>query len=339
MIETKFPSKQLIIDRLNSSYGIKVATLTPILLGADINAQVYKAETSNQLSYFIKLRRGQRRDIGVILQLALHESSIKHIVPPVKTTQGAPTHQIDGFTLIVYPFIDGQDGFGKALTDDQWITLGKTMKKIHEFNVPESIKKYIEKESYSSEWYNAVRLVYTHINAAQTATGKVAIELIIFMQKHKNTIQRLIERTEQLAHKVKKLSPQNVLCHADIHAGNVLITNDDQIYIVDWDQPIMAPKERDLMFIGGGIGNIWNNPEEEKLFYEGYGKTKINTDLLAYYRHERIMEDMAIYSQELLLSSLGEGDDSETMYKHFVDMFEPNGVVDIALKTYILEAQ
>lgn len=32
--------------------------------------------------------------------------------------------------------------------------------------------------------------------------------------------------------------------------------------IVDWDEPIMAPKERDLMFIGGGVANVWNDPSE-----------------------------------------------------------------------------
>ena len=34
------------------------------------------------------------------------------------------------------------------------------------------------------------------------------------------------------------------------------------IYIVDWDEPIMAPKERDLMFIGGGVANVWNKPRK-----------------------------------------------------------------------------
>jgi hypothetical protein len=42
------------------------------------------------------------------------------------------------------------------------------------------------------------------------------------------------------------------LCHSDIHAGNILIDVNDDFYIVDWDNPILAPKEHDLMFIGGG---------------------------------------------------------------------------------------
>ena len=122
-----------------------------------------------------------------------------------------------------------------------------------------------------------------------------------------------------------------MLCHADIHAGNVLIEKNDTIYIVDWDQPIMAPKERDLMFIGGGIGNVWNNPREEKFFYKGYGKIEINMTILAYYRHERIVEDIALYSQQLLLTIDG-GKDREEMYKQFISMFEPRNVVEIAFK-------
>ena len=94
----------------------------------------------------------------------------------------------------------------------------------------------------------------------------------------------------------------------------------------------MAPKERDLMFIGGGVANVWNNPHEEEFFYKGYGKTEINTAILAYYRHERIVEDIAEYGQALLLTSDG-GEDRLEMYKQFMGMFEPNGVVDIAFKT------
>ncbi|MCX7114441.1 MAG: hypothetical protein NTW08_00790 [Gammaproteobacteria bacterium] len=45
-----------------------------------------------------------------------------------------------------------------------------------------------------------------------------------------------------------------------------------------------------------------------------------------------IVEDIAEYGQHLLLTTEGAENRSE-MYKHFIAMFEPNGVIDIAFKT------
>lgn len=122
------------------------------------------------------------------------------------------------------------------------------------------------------------------------------------------------------------------MCHSDIHAGNVLVVNEETIYIIDWDEPILAPKERDLMFIGGGVGNVWNNPHEIDYFYEGYGKTNIDKTILSYYRHERIVEDIAVYGLDLL--SRVQNDQSRLeSFKHFKEMFDPNNVIEIAFAT------
>lgn len=57
--------------------------------------------------------------------------------------------------------------------------------------------------------------------------------------------------------------------------GISYIDASDTFYIVDWDNPILAPKERDLMFAGGGQGVAGHSAaEEEALFYEGYGETE-----------------------------------------------------------------
>ena len=45
-----------------------------------------------------------------------------------------------------------------------------------------------------------------------------------------------------------------VVCHADLHNGNSLIAKDGALYIVDWDTAMLAPPERDLMFVGSGLG-------------------------------------------------------------------------------------
>jgi spectinomycin phosphotransferase len=198
-------------------------------------------------------------------------------------------------------------------------------------NVPSSLKDQMRKEVYSSKWREAMRSLDAYIDG-DLEGDETALKLQAFMKKHKAIIHRLVNRAESLSQKVQEQLPEFVLCHSDIHGGNVLIDESGAIYIVDWDEPIIAPKERDLMFIGGGVANVWNNPREEEFFYKGYGKTNINKIILAYYRHERIVEDIVEYAQALLLTSDG-GEDRLKMYKQFMDMFEPDGVVDIAFKT------
>lgn len=323
---------QRIIDCLNTNYGIKVARLIFLPIGADMNASVYKAEAHDGSSYFIKLKRSNHHDISATIITLLHDAGIQQIIPPIKTNDGQPIQHIDEFTIIVSPFVEGQDGFTRDLTDDQWITLGKVMRQIHEIEVPQSIQRMLRREEYSPKWRGAVRSLYAHIES-ERSTDEISSNFIAFMKEHAAVIHRLVERAEQLGKQIQDQSPEFVLCHSDIHGGNVLMDGNDIIYMVDWDDPIMAPKERDLMFIGGGVANVWNRPHEETFFYNGYGKTEINKTILAYYRHERIVEDIAEYGQQLLLNPMASDQNRIESYQHFIAQFEPKGVVEIAFKT------
>ncbi|MBY0281077.1 MAG: aminoglycoside phosphotransferase family protein [Alphaproteobacteria bacterium] len=325
------PSEKSIIDCLKIHYGIEVAVLSLLQLGADVDASVYKAQTHSKHSYFVKLKRGNRLDTGAIIIELLRNARIQQVIPTIKTINGQEA-DINGFTLTLFPFIEGQDGFSRDLTNDHWHTLGKAMRQIHEINVPIEIQEKIRQESYSPKWREIVRSLYSLIEA-EPSGDRVAINLLAFMQKHMVTIQRLVDRAEQLAQLAQNQElSQFVLCHSDLHGGNILIDKNDRLYIVDWDDPIMAPKERDLMFIGGGVANVWNKPHEAEFFYKGYGNADVNMTLLAYYRHERIVEDIAVYSQQLLLTTAG-GQERENWYKHFTAQFAPQGVVEIAFET------
>ena len=205
------------------------------------------------------------------------------------------------------------------------------MRKIHDIKVPPALQANIRRESYLLTWGEVVRSLYRHIEC-QPNNDEIAVKLALFMMKYKLVIFCLINTAENLARKVQNQPTEFVLCHSDIHAANVLIDENDGLYIVDWDDPILAPKERDLMFIGGGVANAWNKPHEENLFYKSYGKTEVNRTILAYYRHARIVEDIALYGQQMLLTKV-ERQTGMIMYKQFVDQFNPNGVVDIVLKS------
>ena len=125
MLEKHALSDQTIIKHLDTDYSIPVATLTFLPIGADANASLYKAQTFDHTSYFIKLKLGHHHDIGIEIVELLQRAGTSQVTPPIKTIHGKSTQPIDDFTLIVYPFVQGQDGFSRSLTDDQWIKLGK----------------------------------------------------------------------------------------------------------------------------------------------------------------------------------------------------------------------
>lgn len=321
--------EQEIINLLRVYYGLDIQAVHFTSGGADINAFSCRVDASTG-SYFVKFKYGDYEEVNLQIVRLLHEAGIKEIIFPISTLEGKLFQQLDQFGIIVYPFVDAPDGFIQHLSEKQWMKLGETLRNIHDISLPEFIRNKLRKENYSSRWREVVRSFYDKVNPA-TSDDQLAKIFKDFFRKNINIIRRLVDVANELSRKIQPDLHECVLCHSDIHAGNILIHNDD-IYIIDWDEPILAPRERDLMFIGGGVGNVWNKPEEIKQFYKGYGKVDINKVTLAYYRHERIVEDIAVYGQSLLFPVTGEESRSE-MLKHFMSMFEPGGVVDIAFKT------
>ena len=235
------------------------------------------------------------------------------------------------YKMILYPFIDGTDGFHLELSDHQKRNLGAALKKIHQVEVPSELQRLLPQETLASQWRERLKSFQAQV-ARDTFTEPTAFKLAEFMNSRRRNIDQLVERAEELASKLRSKPLELVLCHSDIHGGNVLISRNDELYIVDWDNPILAPKERDLMFIGGGIDYLWKSQREEAIFYEGYGKTEINIAALAYYRYERVVEDLAVICEQLLLTDEG-GADRERSYGWFTSNFEPGQTIEIAEKT------
>jgi spectinomycin phosphotransferase len=161
----------------------------------------------------------------------------------------------------------------------------------------------------------------------------IAGQLSAFLQARRDQILDLAERAERLAHTLQAETPASVLCHSDIHAGNILIDAGGAFYLVDWDEPILAPKERDLMSVGAGLMGETRTPQEEEgLFYQGYGSTKVDPRALAYYRYERIIQDIAIFSEQILLADRGRRD-RELSLRHLTSHFLPGGTLELAYRS------
>ena len=333
MLEKPTIPEELIISRLQEEYELRVFSLNFLPLGADMGTAVYRVITEEGTAYFLKLRKGFAA-ITVTVPLFLKSQGIEEIITPAETKTKQGWADFGEYKMILYPFIEGTDGFERELTDDHRRILGKALSGIHSVQLLPEIKRRIPNETFDPQWRESLKSFQTQVKT-KPFEDAAAAKLAAFMKSKRVEIAHLVERTEQLASELKSQPLQFVLCHTDFHGGNILIRSDAQLpilYVVDWDNPLLAPKERDLMFIGGGIDNIWKSAREEAVFYDGYGETEINLLALAYFRYERVIEDLAVTCEQLLLSNEG-GADRERSYGWFTGNFEPGGTIELAEQT------
>jgi spectinomycin phosphotransferase len=327
MLEKPNLPDEKIIACLRDEYGIHTVDLIFLPLGADMNTAVYRAAADK--AYFVKLRRGNFDEGAVLIPKILHEQGVSDVIPPLPTVSNQLWAELDEYKLTVSPFVEGRNGWEQPLTDHQWMMFGRALKGLHTAIIPADVLKRVPQETFSSLWRQRVTM-FQVMAEEDTFDDSVAAELADFLNRKRDVVSDLVHRADQLSAVVQSQTLENFLCHADIHLGNLLITQDGKLYIVDWDTLIRAPKERDLMFIGGGVGSYYS--DEERLFYEGYGQTPINQTALAYYRFERIVQDIAAYCEQLLLTDEG-GDDRAEGLRQLKSQFEPGAVIDQAYRT------
>jgi spectinomycin phosphotransferase len=301
-------------------------------LGLDANSAVYRARADDGAFYFVKLRRGVFDELSVTLPRLLNDAGISQAIRPLATKTGRLWSLLAESTLIAYPYIDGVDGYGVDFSERHWRDFGTALKQLHTTNAPSEIIERVQRETYSPTWRDAVTQWLKHSEKSIPA-DPIAAQLSALLDSKRAAISELIHRTNLLGAALQSEPLEFVLCHADMHAGNLLIDTNDRLYIVDWDSPILAPKERDLMFVGGGQGFRGHSPDEEvTLFNAGYGAVEVNQAALAYYRCERIVQDIEAFCREIFMTT-GDGEDRRQALVYLKANFRPGGVLEIANST------
>ena len=320
-----------IIACLRSAYGLSVAGLDFLALGADANTAVYRAVTVDKTPYFVKLRSGAFDESSVSVPNYLSDRGLRPIIAPRATRTGRLWAEVAAYRLILYPFVESRDAYEVKLSARQWRELGAALRRVHETVLPPATASGIRREAFSPRWREQLRQI---IRLAETGAydDPAAAEMATYMMLKREEISELIRWADAHAATLQARPRPFVLCHSDLHAGNVVIDSNDRIYIVDWDQPIFAPKERDLMYPGGAQGFIGRSPqEEERLFYEGYGPVEVDAAAVAYYRFERIVEDLVLYGEDLLLTDAG-GADRARALRYVKSNFEAGGTIEMAYR-------
>ena len=336
MLEKPELQHDLLKTRLSDAYGLRVTHFAFLPLGADINTAVYRVEAGDDgaqgRAYFLKLRRGPVNEMSVAIPAFLAGQGIRQIIAPIRAGTGQLWSRLEPCTITLYRFVDGVNGYEVDLSEQQWAELGAALKRIHSASLPAWFRRGLPRETFSSCYRDRVSAFQARLPDA-TFADPIAAELAAILQARAAVVWQLLEGAELLGRLLQGRTQDFRLCHADIHNGNILIGNDGSLYIVDWDTTLLAPIERDLMFVGSGIGRVGKPAQERDWFYQGYGRTEIDPAALAYYRCERIVQDIDAFSEQIL-STTENSQDRRQGLRYLTSQFQPNGVVEIALESY-----
>jgi len=318
-----------IVGALRASFGIRVTALAFLPVGNDAASWAYRVLTAQGQAYFLKVRAGAGPMPGAAVPGHLHRHGVPHVLAPLASGAGAPNVLVDGFSLALYPMLDARTGAEGGLSPRQWRQLGVALRQLHAVPLTPELTRMVGREAFRP----TRRELIADLDALLTtpaAGDPLARELAGFWRARQGVIDGLVERADALGRHLARLSFPQVLCHADLHTWNVLVDADQQPWIVDWDEAILAPRERDLMFVVGGIGHGLVRPGDTDRFFQGYGRVGIDPGLLAYYRTAWAVQDIAAYGEQvLMMPTLGE-ETRRAAVDGFVDLFEPGNIVDLA---------
>jgi spectinomycin phosphotransferase len=184
------------------------------------------------------------------------------------------------------------------MTLAQWREVGTIFQRIHQVRLqPEGFASLRQETFDPTEYARWIRTFETH-HLQQRLGGSGAVRaLCASWVAHQSTIHTVVTSLERLAAGLKKHPFPSVICHADLHPANLLRDPAGHVFVIDWDEVMLAPKERDFIFVRA--------PHAEA-FWAGYGQQEVDGMLLAYYLWERVVQDVITMLITCALETIGQ---------------------------------
>jgi spectinomycin phosphotransferase len=315
---------------LRDRYGIAAVYRTPIRIRSDWQIAIYRVRAVEGADYFVKTGPGGAGDAGLAAVMHLKEAGVTQVVAPLTARDGRLWTEANGGVLVVYPFLEGRTGKEAGLSDTQWVEFGGLLRSIHATPVPPDLAARLRRETFAPEWSGLAGRLDAVIQRGafrDSAEGEFAL----LWQDHRNEIRRVVDRRAEIGRVLLARPVEHVLCHADLHRGNLLIDAAGRVNLVDWDDPVLAPKERDLIFVEPDRGGLAQAARETALFYQGYGDTAEDPVARAYYRYEWAASEIVGFGDSVFLDPVSTGATKDHAVQGFADLFRTGGVVAQAL--------
>lgn len=291
---------ELLRSWIRDDFGIDLIALDGVDAGADSAAAVWRGIAADGARYAVKWTGGGS-PAGLRVPARLATLGVPGIAAPVTTRTGELWTEHDGRRLSLLPWVSDDDGLDGRMTRAHWQSFGRLLAAVHDARVRDTWVDDTMAHGTSRTDAVAVIAAVDAVNRRLGAGGDghrdddLVRELDIAWQAGTDLLTQLSGRVTTLERTVRERPARPaVVCHTDAHLGNVLVGDGGGVWLIDWDDAAVAPRERDLMFVVGGLpGFAPVGGREQEWFFAAYGPVDLDQELLSYYRGIRALDDIA----------------------------------------------
>jgi spectinomycin phosphotransferase len=249
---------------------------------------VYRVRLDSSKSYALKVKSGAFYEFSCTVSRFLFDRGIAEVLAPLPAQDGRLWVRRGDWTLALYPFVDGQTGWSD-MTDAHWAETGRIFRRIHGISPPGVAG--IRRETYDPTGYGrAIETIDTRVSAVGDVESESERTLRLRWRESRPQTSVLLSAMHKMGEALRDHGLPLVVCHADLHPGNLLRDSLGRVFVIDWDDVMLAPRERDFIFTG----------EPGSPFFAGYGDVQLDWVAVTYFRYERVVTDLIEYANAVL---------------------------------------
>jgi spectinomycin phosphotransferase len=279
---------------LSRTYGLSVTSVAFVPKGED--AFCYVAATATGEQYFVRAKpaeRGTEAEAIYEAVAALRDRlGIRAVMAPLRSAQGRLSREYRGHVITVYRFIAGTTVYESGAPSAHVAKAARIMAVLHRSDY--SFLPPLPFERFDNPFEPAINEALTAVTAIRPRSGyeRRVADLLV---REQSDVRETLDRMRRMQRAIVRLRAQPVVTHGDPNWANFLVDPEGALFMTDWGELALGPRERDLMFFTG---------EHFDAFLPAYlarsGPIRLHRLLFAFYLYRWAMQEIADYTTRIL---------------------------------------
>jgi aminoglycoside phosphotransferase (APT) family kinase protein len=291
--------KEQLAHHINAEYGLNISDLTFMPRGED--SYTYSGYQPNGARYFIRAQPSWRaRDLEQAYAVTYKLNTthgLSHVVAPYPTCRGSFSVNHAGYTIALFPFIEGATLYSQGASDADLTQAAGLLAAVHRCgNIQSALP--LHREKFDNPFKAPILRALQVAADSPSHTSDYRRQAVDLLLAERADILASLERMELTKPRLQKLAVSQALTHGDPNLDNFLKDREGNLHLTDWGEVAIGPPERDLSAFTGDRFEIFLRS------YAGAEALELHREIFDFYFYRWSMQEIADYATRLLLQNL-----------------------------------